>query len=351
MKNAAVFVVPGNIDARTGGYIYDRRIGDGLRARGWSIDVQSLDDTFPRPTPSAIAHATDVFAALTAGTVVVVDSLALGAIPEILEQHRSRLRIVALMHLPLAADIGIDELTAAQFATAERRALGAATLVIVTGRATLPLIAGYDVPAVRVVVVEPGTDPAPLARGSGTSRVELLSVGTLNPGKGYEELLNALKGVGSRDWHLTCAGSLTRHPPTVARIRALVRERELDEHVSLVGELDAEQVEEHYARADVFVLATFRETYGMAVAEALAHGLPVVSTSTGAIPTLVGTDAGLLVPPGDVQALSAALSRVIGDAHLRSRLAEGARRVRPCLVSWEQAVDTFASALESMTRG
>ena len=97
----------------------------------------------------------------------------------------------------------------------------------------------------------------------------------------------------SRDWHLTCAGSLTRHPPTVARIRAIIQERQLEEHVSLVGELDAEQIEERYDRADVFVLATLRETYGMAVAEALAHGLPVVSTSTGAIPVLVGTEAGL----------------------------------------------------------
>jgi glycosyltransferase involved in cell wall biosynthesis len=137
----------------------------------------------------------------------------------------------------------------------------------------------------------------------------------------------------------------------VARIRARVQEWQLEEHVSLVGELDAGQIEEHYARADVFVLATFRETYGMAVAEALAHGLPVVSTSTGAIPALVGTDAGLIVSPGDVQALSTALSRVVGDATLRGRLAEGARRVRPSLPRWDQAVGSFASALESMSRG
>jgi glycosyltransferase involved in cell wall biosynthesis len=255
------------------------------------------------------------------------------------------------MHLPLAADIGIDEAMAAQFAMAERRALGAASLVIVTGRATLPMIAGYDVPSIRVVVIEPGTEPAPLATGSGTTRVELLSVGTLNPGKGYEELLNALTAVASRDWHLSCAGSLTRHPATVARVRALVHERQFEEHVSLLGELDAGQIEEHYASADVFVLATFRETYGMAVAEALAHGLPVVSTWTGAIPALVGAEAGLLVSPGDVQGLSTALSRVIGDADFRASLAEGARRVRPSLPTWDQAVDTFASALESIRRG
>ena len=213
------------------------------------------------------------------------------------------------------------------------------------------MIAAHNIPSVRVVVVEPGTSPAPLARGSRTARVELLSVGTLNPGKGHEELLTALTSVPSRNWHLTCVGSLTRHPPTVARIRAIVGERQLDDHVSLVGDLEPAQLEEHYARADVFVLATLRETYGMAVAEALAHGLPVVSTSTGAIPALVGSDAGLLVSPGDVHGLSNALSRVIGDGDLRARLAAGARQVRSSLPSWDRTVDNFASALESITRG
>jgi len=210
MQKTAALVVPGNLDLRTGGYIYDRHVVDGLRAKGWSVDVVSLDETFPRPTASAIAEAEEAFARLPAGTVTVIDSLAVGAIPGILEQHRSRLRIVALMHLPLAAAIGIEEEAAAQFAIAERRASQAAALVIVTGRATLSMIADYGVPPLRVVVVEPGTEPAPVARGSGTSRVELLSVGTFNPGKGYEELLNALTAVPSRDWHLTCAGSLAR---------------------------------------------------------------------------------------------------------------------------------------------
>jgi glycosyltransferase involved in cell wall biosynthesis len=351
MRKAAVFVVPGNIDSRTGGYIYDRRMVDGLRARDWSIEVRSLDGTFPRPTATAIAEAEQVFASVTTGSIVVVDSLAAGAIPEILEQHRARLRIVALMHLPLAAEVGIDNEAAAQFASAERRALGAASLVVVTGRATLPLIGDYDVPSSRVVVVEPGTQPAPLARGSGSPCVELLSVATLNPGKGHENLLRALSEVPSHNWHLTCAGSLTRHPPTAARICAMVQELQLSDHVSLAGDLDIEELGEHYARADVFVLATLRETYSMAVAEALAHGLPVVSTSTGAIPALVGTEAGLLVSPGDVHALRDALSRVIDDGDLRARLAAGARDVRPDLPTWDQAVENFASALESMSRG
>jgi glycosyltransferase involved in cell wall biosynthesis len=348
MPRSAVFVVPGNLQSRTGGYIYDRHIVDGLRAMHWDIDVQALDESFPMPTQSAVAHATEVFASLPSGTITLVDSLAFGAIPEIVERHRSRLRIVALVHLPLAADIGIDEEAATRFALAERRALAAASLVVVTGRATLPLLADYHVSPSRVVVIEPGTDPAPLARGSSGPRLQLLSVATLNPGKGHSELLSALAAVPSRDWQLTCAGSLTRHPATVARIRALIQELRLKDHVSLVGELGPSALDESYDRSDVFVLATLRETYGMAVAEALAHGLPVVSTLTGAIPELVGTDAGLLVTPGNVPELTEALSRLIGDAALRARLAAGARRMRASLPPWDDAIARMASALESI---
>jgi glycosyltransferase involved in cell wall biosynthesis len=173
-------------------------------------------------------------------------------------------------------------------------------------------------------------------------------VATLNPGKGYEDLLSALAAVPSGNWRLTCAGSLTRHPPTVVRVRALIRELGLTSRVMLVGEQDANALGDLYDRSDVFVLATLRETYGMAVAEALSRGIPVVSTMTGAIPDLVGSDAGLLVMPGDVQGLTAAIWQFLSDASLRTRLAAGARRVRPLLPGWDDMVAKMAETLESL---
>jgi glycosyltransferase involved in cell wall biosynthesis len=348
MTNRAVLVVPGDLDSRTGGYIYDRHIADGLRAAGWAVDVKTLDDSFPRPTTAAVSHAAAVFDDLAAGTITLVDSLALGAIPEIIERHGSRLRLVALVHLPLAADLGIEPERAARFADAERRALRAVSLVIVTGRATLSLIAHHDLPPSRVVVIEPGTNPAPLARGSHGSPLQLLCVATLNHGKGHEILITALAALRSRNWRLTCAGSLTRHPPTVERVRAIIEECRLRDHVLLAGDLDAETLETYYDQSDLFVLATLRETYGMAVAEALAHGLPVVSTKTGAIADLVGSDAGLLVPPGSISALTDALARLMNDSDLRGRLAAGARRVRLSLSGWNVTIDKMAAALGSI---
>lgn len=345
---AAVFVVPGSIDTRTGGSIYDRRMAEGLRRCGWSIAVVELEGGFPQPTAAAVAGAAAALAALAAGTLVVIDGLALSALPAVIEREAARLRIVALIHLPLAADVSFDADTRARLAVAEQRALAAAALVVVTGQATVGLLQQYALPRDRVVVVEPGTDPAPLARGSGGPAVHLLCVATLNAVKGHDVLLSALATVPNRAWRLTCAGSLTRDRASADRVRALVRRLALEDRVTLIGELDAEALAACYDEADAFVLATRRETYGMAVAEALACGLPIVSTVTGAIPGLVGHDAGLLAPPDDAGALAAVLSRVIGDAALRARLAAGARQVRECLQGWELAAARMGGALQGL---
>jgi glycosyltransferase involved in cell wall biosynthesis len=312
------------------------------------VQVRQIDGTFPLPTEASLTHASAVFASIPDNSTVIVDGLAFGAMADIATREASRLRIAALLHLPLAADPSLDPVVATRLEAGERRALAAAALVVVTGAAALPILARCGVPRDRVVVVEPGTDAAPLARGSNEHPLQLLCVATLNPGKGHELLLQALSRVPHRDWRLACAGSLTRHPPTVARVRDALQSLGLSERVALVGELDETALSEHYDRADVFVLATIQETYGMAVAEALARGLPIVSTATGAIPTLVGEDAGIVVPAGDVEALGDALTRVIGDTTLRDRLRDSARRARTRLRTWEDAVGEMSSALEAL---
>ena len=343
-------IVPGRLETRTGGYEYDRRIIAGLRGRGWPIVVRELDGTFPFPTEPSRKQAADVLAAIPDGTIVLIDGLACGSLPAEVEHEASRLKIVAIVHLPLAAEIGLDRETAGLLEVRERRALAAAALVVVTGKTTVDALARYGVVRGRIAVVEPGTRPAPLSRGS-TGPLHLLSVAAITAGKGHEILFRALEAIPDRDWRLTCAGSLDRDPSTAERLRGQLRASDLQERISLTGELDGDALDLCYDSADVFVLATLHETYGMAVAEALAHGLPVVSTTTGAIPELVGANgdgeqpAGLLVPPGDAEAMTAALSTLVGDQALRAQFAEGARRVRDRLPTWDEAVDKMSAAL------
>ena len=199
--------------------------------------------------------------------------------------------------------------------------------------------------------MEPGTDPAPLARGSlQAGALHLVTVATLNPGKGHDVLFRALSTLTDRSWRLTCAGSTTRHPETAARLRARVTDLSLDDRVTLAGDLDAKDIDALYDSADLAVLPTLSETFSLAAAEALARGIPVIGTTTGAIPDLVGHGddaAGMLVAPGEMQALREALAAIIDDSCHRARLAENARRVRDQLPTWDDTAERMNEVVTS----
>jgi glycosyltransferase involved in cell wall biosynthesis len=219
-------------------------------------------------------------------------------------------------------------------------------MVIVTSRPTVLGLSRYGVHADRIVVVEPGTDPAQLARGSTDGLVHLVCVASLIPRKGHEVLVEALARLADRPWHLTCVGSLDRDPRTANRVRALLAQYDLSDRVTFTGDLHQPELDREYERADVFVLPTFHEGYGMVVGEAIARGLPVVSSPTGAIAELVTSDAGVLVAAGNVPELARVLGDLIDSKGLRARLAEGARRIRDRLPTWDTAARRMAAALE-----
>ena len=345
-----VFMIPGDLDTLTGGYGYDRRVIDGLRALGWTVDVQTLDGSFPSPTLFAREDVRRRFAALDDGTVVLVDGLAFGTLAAEAERERYRLRLVALVHHPLADETGIDGATAASLEASERRALATTRLVVVTSRATADALSRYGVSGDRVVVVEPGTDAASLARGSAGGLVQLLCVASLIPRKGHEVLIEALARLRQLSWHLTCVGSTDRDRETADRVRAMLAQYELGDRVTFTGDLRQPELDRQYDHADVFVLPTFHEGYGMVVGEAIARGLPVISCPTGAIAELVMPDAGILVPPGDVEQLAGVLADVIEHRETRLRLAAGARQVRNRLPTWDAASRRMAAALERAGR-
>jgi glycosyltransferase involved in cell wall biosynthesis len=345
VSRAVTFLIPGSLETPTGGYGYDRRMITGLRTRGWTVTVVRLDDSFPLPTVAARTEAEQALARIPDNALVVADGLAFGALPEEAARHGSRLQLVALVHHPLAAETGLDRAVASRLEQSEREALAHARHVIVTSDATAGMLAAFGVANERVSVVTPGTDAAPRAVGSRGDEVHLVCVATLIPRKGHDLLFRALASLRGLRWRVRCVGSLTRDVGTAQTLSALLGREGIADRVVLVGERDGEALAAEYDRADVFVLPTLYEGYGMVVAEALARGLPVVATTTGAISQLVSKDAGLLVPPGDVVALAAALAQIIGDSTLRARLAAGARRARQRLRTWEQAASQMDDVL------
>jgi glycosyltransferase involved in cell wall biosynthesis len=341
-------VVPGSMATLTGGYGYDREIVAGLERRGWTVRVHEIPGAFPFPSDAARADAVRVLASLPDGARVLVDGLALGALPDEAAREARRLALIALVHHPLADETGLSPEARAVLEDSERRALRAVRRVVVTSHATAARVTAFGVAAPSIAVVEPGTEPAPQSRGSGGDAVQLLCVATIVPRKGHDVLIRALASLTGARWHLTCVGGLDRDASWAASVRELVRASDLDGRVSFVGELGREALDARYDTSDVFVLPTWYEGYGMAVAEALARGLPVVSSATGAIGALVTAEAGVLVPPGDVPALARALRSVIDDTTLRTRLARGAREVRRRLPSWDDAAASMAHTIEGI---
>ena len=160
--------------------------------------------------------------------------------------------------------------------------------------------------------------------------------------------MRALERVRALPWQCTLIGSASRDPGYADEIAGLVRRAGLEDRIRVAGECADAALLEAYAAADLFVLPSHYEGYGMVVAEAIAAGLPVLATSGGALAATLPPGAGVHVPPGDVDALAGTLAELIGDRSRRLCLRDGARLARASLRSWTQAGEAFAAALAAL---
>jgi glycosyltransferase involved in cell wall biosynthesis len=342
------FAVPGDLATPTGGYGYDRRIIQELRELGWQVDVADIGDDFPFPSTARRATALATLSAVPSGCPIVLDGLAFGALPEA-GALRCRTPLIALVHQPLALDPSLDTMQADTFRKTERTALASAAHVVVTSEATARIVIGdYNVPVQRISVVRPGNDPVPAALGSNDGVVRLLSIGSVLPVKGYDLLIAAVATLTDMPWRLTIAGDRTRNPAAAAQLDVDIETHGLGDRIAVLGAVPPERITELFLASDVFVLASRFEGYGMALAEAIAHGIAVVSTMAGAIPQTVPAGTGLLVPPDDVAALARALRRLIGDPAERQRLAANARAAAAQLPTWQDSARLFAGAIDTV---
>ena len=344
LARSLTLVVPGDIDTPTGGYAYDRRVLSVLPDYGVQTELIVLPGSYPSPTVADLAETARLLQAAPAATPLLIDGLALGAMPSELIASLPQ-RILALVHHPLYLESGLDEARATELKASEAAALELARHVIVTSPATKRiLVAELGVPATKITVAEPGTDPAFRASGTGTP-LQLLAVGAVSPRKGYEILVEALKPLAYLDWRLTIAGATDRNPFTVARLDAAITEAGFHDRIRLSGTVVPATLSKFYDTADLFVMPSLFEGYGMVLAEAMARGLPIVCTTGGAASETVPDAAALKVAPGHPIFLSAALEKALRDKRLRSRMADASWEMGRTLPPWTETTRRIAAVV------
>ena len=345
-------VVPDGIDdpgRPSGGNVYDRRLIDCLASAGWVVDVHPVAGSWPEAGPAPRERLSLVLAGMAEETVVLVDGLIASAVPEVLVPESRRLRVVVLVHLPLG---GRDDPEAT---TLEGLVLSAAEAVVTTSGWTRDRVLElYALPPQRVHVASPGAARSAAVRGTPQGR-QLLCVAALTRDKGHDVLLAALGKVSDLEWSLVCVGSRDVDQAYARELAAFAGELGIGGRVCFVGPRTGAQLAASYTAADVVVLPTRIESYGMVLTEALARGIPVIASAVGGVPEALGTTSqeegpdlrvpGLLVPAGDAGALADALRRWLEVPELRLTLRKNALERRASLTGWDVTADRVARVL------
>ncbi|MGX1785929.1 glycosyltransferase family 4 protein [Bosea sp. NPDC055332] len=345
-----VFAIPGDLSLPTGGYAYDRRLLAEWREMGVAARHLPLPGSFPNPSAADLAETGGAILSQPFDSVLLIDGLAYGAFPESIAAGLAD-RIIALVHHPLGLETGLSPVQAAEFVGRETAALRHAAAVVVSSETTKRLlVTDFAVPAEKITVAEPGVDPAERAVGSGGESVELLAVGSLVPRKGYDVLIAALEGLADKPWRLTIVGSDDRAPATTVELKAQIAAAGLSGRIVLAGAFRQDELDAAYAKADLFVMPSLFEGYGMVLTEALARGLPILCTTGGAAAETAPDEAALKVPPGDVAALRAGLARLIDGADERRRRADAAWHSATTLPRWRGTATIVAEVCAKVSR-
>ncbi len=357
-------VLPDGVDdpaAPSGGNRYDRAVLDQLQDQdNFAVREVAAPGAWPHPGAAAREGLSRILAGFPDGATVLLDGLVACGVPEVLEPHAGRLRLVVLVHLPLSDETGLTPADAAGLRALERRTLHLAAGVIATSnRAAAHVAAMHDLPVVHAAA--PGVARAePSMPSPGGHR--LLCVASLTPRKGQDLLLDALTRLTDLAWECTFvgAGAVPPVPPSLTARSGHIR------NVRFAGALAGAELEAAYADADLFVLPSRAETYGMVITEALAHGLPVVATEVGGVPEALGEAGrtggddeaggshavpGKLLAPEDPEALAATLRAWLTDADLRQLWRARALARRETLTGWDETARRMTEILKHIEEG
>ena len=344
------FAVPGDLQKVTGGYAYARKLFQLLEHFDVAAHHLHLPGSFPFPSAEDLELSAQIFRQVHPDTTLMIDGLAYGALSQSAVDAIEQ-RIIALVHHPLALESGLSEGQQRELRASETYALARASRIITTSSVTAKLLQEqYQVSAGDISVAEPGSPRSARAVG-GDGVVQLLAVGAVIPRKDYLGLIEALKLVEHSHWQLTIVGATDHNRGYAQKVREAILSSGLRRQIELAGEVSTPELNASYASADIFVMSSRYEGYGMVLTEALARGLPIVCTDAGAMAETVGDDAAIKVPAGDAMAFAGSLQKLLTNPEERQRRADAAWSAAKLLPSWDGCARKVADVVKSLSGG
>ncbi|MCD4708236.1 MAG: glycosyltransferase family 4 protein [Candidatus Sabulitectum sp.] len=215
----------------------------------------------------------------------------------------------------------------------------------VNSRSTADDVISLGIPESRLCVIPPGFDRFRTDSEPKQLPVRILSVGTICSRKDQLTLVKACAMLGDRDFHLSILGDETADRDYAEAVRK--EADSLGGKVTFTGHLFTEGLYEMYNQSHILANLSHWEGYGIAVAEALWAGLPVLAADAGAVPELITHgDNGYLMAPGDVESCARYLRILIDNGTLRKKMSSNARERARKLFTWCDTGREFVSLAE-----
>ncbi|WP_080505268.1 glycosyltransferase family 4 protein [Halorubrum aethiopicum] len=353
-------VVYGDLDARSGGFLYDRRLADHLAARGWTVEVVSLPErSYRRSLLTNLAPG--LVDRLERFDVVVEDAYCGPSL--FLANRRVGTPVVALVHYLRSAVVG-EAVGDRAVRAIERDYLRTADAYVFNSRPTREAVAelcGVDdtgeQPPFPGIVAPPAGDrlgTAPALSGDRLTRdpFRVVAVGNVTPRKGITTLIRGLSLLDDGiDWRLRVVGDVGVAPEHVASLRALADRRGVADRVAFAGRVDDDALREELRSAHLLAVPSRYEPFGIVYLEGMAFGLPAIASANGGASDFVGDHNGALVPPDDAEAVADAVGPLARDRDRLRRLSEGARETFREHPTWEETCGRVRRFLRGIVEG
>ncbi len=339
------FLVPGNIKMLTGGYVYDRKLSEAASKSGFRVMIHELSAEFPFPSAAELDRCRRIFKKMEEGVPVLIDSLALAPLAGLLEERAGKNPFMAVMHIALTYSPDLDPGQRSILREHEKSALSLVNRVLATSRYTAGLIRNMGIPEEKITIIHPGTGPGKPKTSYSARPAKLLCVGSYVPNKGHAVLFHALHKMKDRTWQLDCYGEKILNPSYTRELMVLIDELHLTGRIILHGPVVHPLLTRAYLSADLLVHPSGQESYGMVPAEALFYGLPVVTTTGGALPETVPADMGKFFIAGDTTGLYNLLSLLMDDEQEYRRLCRNASQYHLNANTWDKSCELFIKVI------